>query len=223
MAEPSGCGQAREAIPELAAGALSGEERAAALGHLADCPACRRELEEATRMVDALTSIAPAEEPPPSFESRVLARIAEARRPSLLRRLTPYLATGVVVGVLAGGFVWHATEADRRLAASYRTTLEVADGRYLTAAALYSGRELAGHVFGYQGSPSWLVFTMKQAGGPYQAVLVGVDGTTTDLGRFTLTGRQRSWSTTVDQPIGRIAEIHLRRADAPDMVAGFHH
>jgi hypothetical protein len=129
----------------------------------------------------------------------------------------------VVVSVLAGGTVWRVTEADRRLAAGYRATLQVADGRYLTAAGLYSGREVAGHVFAYQGSPSWLVFTMNEGAGPYQAVLVGIDGATVDLGRFTLSGRQRSWSTTVEQPIGQIAEIHLRRPSSPDMVARFHH
>ncbi|MFC5835844.1 anti-sigma factor family protein [Nonomuraea insulae] len=221
MAETSGCGRAREEIPELAAGALSGEERAVALHHVADCPACRRELEEATRVVDALTSIAPAAEPPPAFESRVLARIAGARRPSLLRRLVPYLVTAVVVAAVASGTVWRATEPDRRLAAGYRATLQVADGRYLTAAGLYSGRETVGHVFAYQGSPSWLVFTIEQGTGSYQAVLVGADGTTVDLGRFTLSESRRSWSTTVERPIGTITEIHLRRPGSPDVVARF--
>ncbi|MBF8184375.1 zf-HC2 domain-containing protein [Nonomuraea sp. K274] len=221
MTEPSGCRRARDVIPELATGTLSGEERAAALHHVNDCPGCRRQLEEAARLVDALTSIAPAEEPPPAFESRVLARIAEVRKPSLLRRLTPYLITALVVSMVAGGTVWRVTEADRELAAGYRATLQVADGRYLTAAGLYSGREAVGHVFGYQGSPSWLVFTMEEAEGSYQAILVGLDGGLADLGRFTLSGRQRSWSTTVEQPIGQIAEIHLRRPGFPDMVARF--
>ncbi|GAA3539452.1 hypothetical protein GCM10022419_019370 [Nonomuraea rosea] len=223
MAEPVGCGAAREVIPELATGALSGEERAAALHHLGDCPACRRELEEAARVVDALTAIAPAAEPPPAFESRVLARISENRRPSRLRRLIPYVVTAVVVGVVASGTVWNATEADRRLAAGYQATLEVANGRYLRAARLYFGREVVGVVFAYQGSPSWLVFTMRQGTGRYQAVLVETGGAMVDLGRFTLSEQQQSWSTTVGQPIGTIAEIHLRHPGAPDVVARFQH
>ncbi|MDF5752087.1 hypothetical protein [Spongiactinospora sp. TRM90649] len=76
MSDDPACARAREVIPELAASAMPGDERAGALSHLSGCAACRRELRETAVVVDELLSLAPAYEPPAGFEVAVLARVA---------------------------------------------------------------------------------------------------------------------------------------------------
>ncbi|MGP3955806.1 zf-HC2 domain-containing protein [Nonomuraea sp. 3N208] len=223
MTERPDCEAIREAIPELAAGALAGDERADALRHLSGCPTCRRELEDATRLVDALTTLAPAEEPPAAFESAVLARITKTRTRSRWRPFVLHLLTAAIVAALVGGSVWLATGPDRELATNYRQTLAVADGRYLSAAVLYAGERRVGHAFAYEGSPSWIFLTVEAAGnsGSYEAELVGKDGAWTDLGQVKLSDGQATWGTTVSIPISRIDRIVLQRPGAPDVVAVF--
>jgi len=41
----------------------------------------------------------------------------------------------------------------------------VAAGRYLNAATIYSGHNNVGHVFGHQGTPSWMFLTIEAAAG----------------------------------------------------------
>ncbi|PZG41857.1 hypothetical protein C1I98_20590 [Spongiactinospora gelatinilytica] len=75
MSDDPACARAREVIPELAAGATAGDERAGALGHVSWCPTCRHDLRENAAVVDELLSLAPVYEPPAGFEVAVLARI----------------------------------------------------------------------------------------------------------------------------------------------------
>jgi hypothetical protein len=75
MSDPRGCPETRELLPELATGALAGDERASALAHVTGCAACRRELAALSRAADAVLLLAPPVEPPPGFEGGVLARL----------------------------------------------------------------------------------------------------------------------------------------------------
>ncbi|RBQ15258.1 hypothetical protein DP939_36040 [Spongiactinospora rosea] len=75
MSDDPACARAREVIPELAAGATAGDERAGVLGHVSGCPTCRHDLRENAAVVDELLSLTPAYEPPAGFEVAVLARI----------------------------------------------------------------------------------------------------------------------------------------------------
>ncbi|MGN9909707.1 zf-HC2 domain-containing protein [Phytohabitans sp. LJ34] len=163
MSEPPGCPEARELLPELATGALAGDERASALAHVEGCAACRRELAALSRAADALLLLAPPVEPPPGFEGGVLARLdadagralgppasdanpagpapARRQRRSLLAgvprpRPRPAIAFAVAVVLAAGAgaqAVRWRSAADLELARQYRQTLDVADGRYLKA------------------------------------------------------------------------------------------
>ena len=249
------CGSMRELLPELAAGALAGDERARALSHLAGCAACRRDLEESTQVVEALIALAPRYEPPAAFENMVLARIAAepgvgraaarlARRdarpwwrrsgwwnrsprpsgePIRWKRLAVRLAAAAVVAALAAGTVWQATAPDRELAAGYRQTLNVADGRYLSAAALYSDRRPGGVAFGYQGSPSWifLVIDAPSASGVYRMTLTTRYGTTTELGDITISTGRASWGTSIPGDLADVSKITLSRPGVADIVAAF--
>ena len=111
---------------------------------------------------------------------------------------------------------------DRQLAAHYRHTLAVADGRYLTAAGLTeaSGQK-AGHVFAYQGSPSWLFveLTAAPASGPYAIRLVTTDNRTVNAGICQVTAGSGSYGRTVDLAISVIRRVELVQPGSPMLVA----
>ncbi|MBB5787696.1 anti-sigma factor family protein [Jiangella mangrovi] len=215
MVDPTRCGDVADALAEVATGAASGPDRARVLAHLADCPDCRRELEELTRVADEVLLVAPEHDPPAGFEGAVLARIAALTsgspavpapppppapesapgsappaesepdavvtplRPRRWRRVLPYAAAAAVAGLVGAGVVWQTTSEERDLAASYRETLDVANGRYFHAAPIVDdGGTQVGHVFLYQGKPSW-VFTVLDdtvEPGEYQIVVTTEDG-----------------------------------------------
>jgi hypothetical protein len=151
------CEQTRELAAELALGIADGEKRAQALRHLADCADCRRAVEEMTAVTDELLTLAPVHQPPPGFESRVLARIAPAPPRRRLRPILIPLAAAAAAAAVAVGVIFGATSDDRRLAAQYRATLAAAHGSYFTAARLRDDGGVAGGlVYGYRGTSSWI-------------------------------------------------------------------
>jgi hypothetical protein len=70
------CAEFRDRAPELALGLIGGDERGAAIEHVARCAACSIHLEELMRVADLLVQLEPAVEPDVGFESRVMARLA---------------------------------------------------------------------------------------------------------------------------------------------------
>ena len=74
------CEQVRELAPELALDIAEGEERDAALRHLDGCGGCRQVVSELSSVGDELLQLAPAQDPPAGFDSRVLARVTEPPR-----------------------------------------------------------------------------------------------------------------------------------------------
>lgn len=225
MTEMPDCAAVRELIPELATGVAYGDERARALEHLARCPTCRRDLDTTARTVDDLLLLAPEHEPPAGFEASVMARLEPERRRSRRKVRTAVLQAAAIVAAaaVAGGAIWWHTADDRRLAENYRRTLAVANGRYLTAAPLRQAGTEAGHVFAYQGSPSWIFLTVQHAGpsGTYRATLVVDDGPNVDLGGIAVVNGQASWGTTVPVPISKIRLVQLLGPQGPPVAAAF--
>jgi hypothetical protein len=241
MSDAPGSAHIRELLPELAAGVATGEERGAALRHLAGCADCRLELDAFARTVDDLLLLAPEVEPPAGFESAVLARIAPAadgptvrpaprRRPgAVLRRWSLRVAALGAAAALAAGVVWWQTAPDRHLADGYRRTLNVAHGSYLTAGPLtvssstwgtgYGRR--AGTVFAYQGDPSWIVVTVNGApvSGAYRVVVVTRDGAEHMLGTVRVEAGAASYGETVRVPVSTIGSVRLTRPYAPTLTA----
>ncbi|GIH25639.1 hypothetical protein Aph01nite_39490 [Acrocarpospora phusangensis] len=214
MTETPECAAVRELIPELAAGVAAGDERARALRHVATCTDCNRELDAAAFVVDELLPLAPAVEPPPGFEVGVLAALNPPRRrwPRLLR-----LAAAILVAMALGGVgVWQATADDRRVADSYRRTLEAANGRYMTAKTFTApDGSTAGRIFAYQGAPSWIFITVKYGttAGPYTVRLSTRDGGFQTLGTITVQSGSGAWGRMIDVPVSRIAQVSLTGAD----------
>jgi hypothetical protein len=153
------CERLREVGPELALGIADGEDRAAALDHLAECGDCRARVERLSAVADELLLLAPAVDPPAGFEQRVVdAQPAKPRRPSLLRRFAIPAVAAAAAAAIAGFVVWNSLSDDRQLADSYRATLAVANGEYFDAAPLEApGGAKVGYVYGYQGRASWVL------------------------------------------------------------------
>jgi anti-sigma-K factor RskA len=77
MNEPHamGCDELADVAAELALGVLTGRERAEALAHLAQCPACRENVRQLAVTGEELLELLPVSEPPPGFETRVMDRL----------------------------------------------------------------------------------------------------------------------------------------------------
>jgi hypothetical protein len=206
------CEEVRQLIPALALGVAPGDERARALAHIDTCPQCRSRLERAAATADELLLLAPENEPPVGFDVRVLRAIRSPRR--RWRATVGLVAATVLLAALgAAGITWGAGADDRELAAQYRHTLDVADGSYLRAANLGTGTGVeAGHVFAYQGEPSWIFMTVDGApSGDYAVTLVTRNGHVEDLGWCQIRNGTGSWGTTVDVPIRSVDHLEMRR------------
>src|SRR5829696_8003689 len=95
------CEKVRELAPELALGIVEGEERGSALEHLADCPECRRRVEELAHVADQLLLLAPHREAPVGFESQVLRRVLPSPSPRRRRRRRLALVLAPAAAALA--------------------------------------------------------------------------------------------------------------------------
>jgi Putative zinc-finger len=206
------CEQVRDLAPELALGIASGDARAGALEHLARCPECTAHLAELASVADEIPLLAPAREPPPGFEGRVLARLERRSRP----RFRPLIPAAAALGaaLVAAAAIWIGLKEDRELADSYRDTLEVANGEHFDARALTApSGEAVGHAFGYQGSPSWIMVTVERAAGVepgrYELELVTQAGDRVALGSLRVASRRGSRGGAIPVDLDQVAEVRL--------------
>lgn len=213
MSEWRRCAEVRELIPELAMGVAPGDERAAALTHIATCADCRRLLEETASTVDELLLLAPEHDPPPGFDAKVIEAVSLQRpRGRSVSKLVLAAAAAIIVAASGAAVLTHRAGADdRQLAAQYRETLAKADGAYLDAAALNDAKgQEAGHVFVYQGNPSWLFVTVEDApSGVHRVRYVTEDGRAHPLGWCTVRDGRGSWGTALDVPIYAVDRVEL--------------
>jgi hypothetical protein len=208
------CEELKDVAPEVALGTIDGRERAEALRHLATCAECRRLVDQLTTVADEMLMVAPVQEPPVGFESRVVDALGFRRRAvrrrlgrRLLVWLGPPLATAAITAAALIG-VYH---DDRVTAERYRTTLEQADGRYFRADPLRDGTGAeAGVAFGYQGSPSWMLVTVdpRHRDQVASAELVTHDQRTIRLPEFRL-DPDGSWGGAIPVNLYDVAAIRL--------------
>ena len=198
------CAELEELAAELALGTVSGAERAVALDHLSGCAACRRLVDELSRVADTMLLLAPVAEPPAGFESKVLGRmgvpVAAGRRRMPRRRLLVSVAAVAMVAALAaaGGAL---LDGDRG-ASEIRTALAVDDqGRWTCRLTVYGE------------SPAWLVVSLDRIDGSnssysVEAVLAG----RTDpvpVGTFTLRDGHGTLATTTDLPVDDLRSVQV--------------
>lgn len=190
------CAELRDALTEVALGVADGTTRGVVMAHLATCETCRDELSSLADAADELLLLVPERDPSADFEGRVLAQLTPAARPAArpaavrrhrARRAALAAALGVGLLSVGGTGVWLATAPDRELAASYRSTLDTANGRYLAAADLTtatasgSPAQSVGTVFLYEGEPTWAYVVVRDAGAAasYDVVVTVEGGTDT--------------------------------------------
>jgi hypothetical protein len=172
------CEEVRALAPEIALGIVEGEERGRALEHLADCPECRRRVEELAEVADGLLLLAPHREAPAGFESRVLGRVLPGAPKRRRRRRLGLVLAPVAAALTAVAITLAVVSDDLDLASDYRATLDEANGSGFYASGLQtpSGEE-AGTVFTYVGSPNWMFINVDPA---HRADLKGAELVTDD-------------------------------------------
>lgn len=210
------CADIRSLLPELALDTLTGEDRARALGHVEACSDCRRELRSLVEVGDELLLVAPVTEPPVGFESRVVERLLGERqgRNRLKRALA--IAAVLAAGIAAGGTALYlAGNADRELAAGYRRTLGVADGRYVAARPFVGERDEVGYAFGYEGSPSWIFFLIDAGSDGTYDIEITTAGDTWVAGEMQIRDGEGAWHGVLE------TDLHdLRRVSLIDRATG---
>lgn len=228
MTDRQECEHVLPLLAELATGAITGYDRGRALLHVAQCPACRTELAQLSKVADELLLLAPAHEPPAGFESRVMASIAEGappprsasarRRPVWLRRphrsLIRVALSAMAVALaatLGAGAVWQITAPDRNMASELRATNNIGNGRFFTAfPVMTDGGARTGTVFLYEGDPSWMLVDVQGVpDGDYHMVVVDKDGISHPSGTCTM---KRGWGTygyRLWQPVSEVSAITL--------------
>jgi hypothetical protein len=216
------CDELEDLAPEVVLGTIDGQERAEALCHLATCGECQRLVDRLTTVADELLMLAPVQEPPVGFESRVIDALGfqkRAPRRRLGRRLLvwlgPPLAAAAATAVALVG-VYH---DDHVTAERYRGTLEEANGQSFQAAPLRDGTGAeAGVAFGYQGSPSWMLVTVDPGHRDQvaSAELVTRDQRTIRLPGFEL-GADGSWGGAIPVNLYDVSAIRLL-GDRPGQV-----
>jgi hypothetical protein len=214
------CEDIRELAPDLALGIADGEERAEALRHLSACAECRRAVERLSEVADELLLIAPVEEPPAGFESRVVEAMGLREPPPRRRRaswlslgwLAPRLGPALATAAVTAAALVAVYHDDHQTAARYRATLSEADGRYFQADTLTDRTGArAGVAFGYEGSPSWLLVTVDRShrdavtGGE----LVTKDGRTIPLRGLDLDS-EGSWGGAIPVRLYKVASVRLQ-------------
>ena len=211
------CERARAALAEFVLGVLAGDERAALLGHIGACAACRAEAAYLSEVADGLLLLAPEVEPPVGFEAGVVGAWRGPRR----RRLGVNLAAAAAIAaLLTGSALWIATAPERDLARSYRRMLAAVDGRYFTAAPLEG--EVDGAAYGYSGEPSW-VFVVVRSGPPgsYRCSALTESGATVVLGSFELGGAPGHWGTVLPFDVDELGALRLELPNGGSVEASF--
>jgi len=221
-----GCAEVAPHLAEVATGAATGADRARVLNHLVGCSRCRLELEGLSRAADDLLLLAPEWEPPAGFETAVLARLAPLpsrhRTWTRARRLVLQAAAVVVAAALAAGLAWWRAAPDRRLAGEYREAVAVGDGSFLRAAPVTTDAgAVVGHLYAYQGHPSWIYVTVTGAPNPgrYDVTLTARDGRQWQLGACVAAHRYCGAGATIVIPVDDVSTVRLDPADGPGMVA----
>ncbi|QNN52031.1 anti-sigma factor family protein [Nocardioides mesophilus] len=219
-----------DALVALALDELGPGERDAMVRHLSDCPRCRGEYDALAATVEETFAAAPAVDPPPGFEARVLGALADQRRTG---RPEPAVVTAAPAGSEPG--VRHAVRRGPRrgqspvrrrwVAAAAGLAAGLAIG--LVGAQSLSGPQppavtLSAHagtlrtsagtavgtvVSGVDARGPVLVVSVRgaQPGMSYTCRLRLRDGRTVEAGYWTVRGRTGTW--VVRAPASRVAEV----------------
>ena len=199
------CAELEELAAELALGPVSGAERASALDHLARCASCRDMVDQLSRVADCMLLLAPVAEPPPGFESKVLAGMGVAPvrelRPTRRRRLLVGIAAAALVaGLSTAGATWLEGESKRPV--EVRTALAADnEGRWRCRAVVYGEK------------PTWLVVSLDRVDGSnnsysVEAIHAG-SSTPVPVGSLALEQGHGTLARPLDLPAGDLRSVRV--------------
>ena len=204
-----GCAAVRDALPELALGALTGVERSAALAHVQTCPDCRSEVERLSSAADAVLLLAPELEPSAGFESRLFERMGV--RPRRRRWLALPGRAAQRAAIIAG-----ATLAALGLGLG----LGLSGGGGLSASApigidLTAAHVTVGEVYLTPGNPGWVFMSVDRlhATGLVTCRVMTERGTDVTLGSFWVQGGAGSWASRLPVPPDQVRRAWIEGAD----------
>jgi hypothetical protein len=204
------CADLIDIAPELAAGSLCGEDRAAAIAHLARCPSCQQEVNALAAITDRLLILSPAAEPPLGFEQRVLAALPADLPPAPRPRPRRHLGQRVAVMLAAAAVLVLTTGAGAllyELAGSHESVAQAAEMRTPVGVVV-------GEVYLHDGSPPWIAMELPgwtEQGEQYEARDSYAVHVTTSSGRVTTytlaLSEDATWSAALDVDLETVVAV----------------
>ncbi|MEQ8718868.1 MAG: hypothetical protein RIE08_14755 [Acidimicrobiales bacterium] len=198
MTEPRDTCLGDDTLVDLALGNLNGRERADSLAHAADCANCRHELHALVEVTETLLQAGPPVDPPPGFETSVLAHTA----PSKPHRRRALVAAAAAVVALLGAFALLA------LLDSGDDT--IAEATMVTP----SGHDVGSVWHNLEEDQPWILlsiprWTLWEESGPHRYRLEAVlaDDATVDLGPVEFAADDGTFAMTVGADLGRIRSL----------------
>jgi hypothetical protein len=206
-----GCEQCRAIAPELALGIASGDERAAALRHLAHCADCRDHVQAWTDTADRLLLATPEIEPSAGFDERVVAAFTSAAIPRARSRRTLVLAAAAAIivalafGAVAGWLVGRPDAEQRQYAQKGEEMIGLRQ-------ASFGLENPATRVVAYDGDPSWLLLMVNGGleDGTYSIVCDYKGGWSLSPGTVTVRDGRGTWSSTVPRTLADLTGVRLQ-------------
>jgi len=195
-----GCDAYGDDLAELALGALTGRPRAQALSHVESCPHCAEELEQLSRVADAIVQVAPEVEPPVGFEVRLFDRMGVSDRRRLFRP-SRWVLAGVAAAAAALALGLGLTLPS---SAPTTATAQAHHGKAISADLVENGATV-GHVVAVGGTQPWMSMMLADstARGTVDCIVVTTDGVTHHVGTFVARKGYGAW----------IAPLHVEPAD----------
>lgn len=223
------CRQCRDLAPELALGLLAGDERGAAIEHVASCAPCRVHLEALVRVADHLLLLAPVVEPDIGFESRVMAKLAAAGAiaapppPAVemvaarRRRWTFPVAAGIAAClVIIAGVVGLAVGRNSGRASAIQTQVSTVTklGARVVIVRADEGHEICQLVAfpAIASEPARLTIHLDEPGEPsgsYEIVAVRTHGPAVQVGTITTKNGEGSWMAAIPPGTGPVQGVRI--------------
>lgn len=195
------CGRLHEVGPELALGVLDGRDRARAIAHLQDCPACEQHVRELSVIGDRLVLLVPGAEPPVGFEQRVLDRLGVPGRRRWRRRWLAAAAVLLAIGLAAAGW-------------AVRGALHTDEPDFASAMITANGAPV-GEAFAYSDHRSWLYVELSSptATGTVSCEVRLDDGRTLTVGTFPVAAGSGQWAVPAPISGAHLVEVRIRAED----------
>jgi hypothetical protein len=192
------CSLVQNLLPEYAAGALDGRDRAAIENHLQSCADCRAEADTYVEVADSVLALARSAEPPIGFEASVLARLDAA--PERRVRRTALRVLAAAAAVLAVGLGIGRLSAP---APEIRSAALTAQGNYV------------GKAWVHRGHPGWIYVDMRYRDTDHVINLevVDRDGVTTKVGQLVLRDGHGTLGARSPIPVSSVHTIRMREDD----------